>query len=637
MAIAFYIEFPRITAVEVSGSARKPKLKRVAVGDLPEPRNDDGTPIADKQGYLNAQIAAFIKEHRLGGGKHFLLAGPESMRYRDMSLAFGDKRQIDRVLQFQVEGVIPNIPIEKMSIGYNILSTTPEGARLLVHAADKDYIRERLIALEEGGASVDAVDSHMSGTLNLGLMHPEFSKDTPPALWIDFAGTTATVSVVHAGDVLTSRVFLSPYLAGATGVTATAEASKEEAKHAEAEAEMHARMTQEYVLLEKAEKEDADLEEIAEATLPKSESVNIGEEQVADRIKHMSRDDLMKFIERVSIEAKRTLLMTNLDIDPERLVVSGLGAAGEDITNLLANELQFENAKAIELMDVVNTPGKGIKAPDVGELSYLTGVAMKGLGRDYTGIDFRYGDLAPGTLFDYAKTPLAFTATLVLLFCGILFLISFTHARYYQRDVAALRDQERGPEYFFKAAFYYTEAADEISQPPKTLLKLRQYPGMPDAPGDEIRLAHKRLEDTQKYLEGQVADDYAKPHPADQILVEVLKTIERGVPSYDFTLLKIDITETLVTIEYLVSLTETQQERNQLKAGDKTEADRMLESFRKLARENDKWFDGDPDQTLSGRPQTGPENREVDQITMKIKLKKIEDPKKKKKKPGAKR
>ncbi|MBZ0135935.1 MAG: hypothetical protein K8I27_06140 [Planctomycetes bacterium] len=633
MAIAFYIEYPRITAVEVSGSARKPKLKRVAVGDLPEPRNEDGSPVVDKQGYLNSQIAAFIKEHKLAGGKHYLLAGPDAMRYRDMTLSFADKRQIDRVLQFQVEGVIPNIPIEKLAIGYNILTATPDGARILVHAAEREYIRERLIALEEGGASVEAVDSHMSGTLNLGLLHPELAKDKAPTLWIDFAGTTATVSVVNAGEVLTSRVFLSPYLAGATGVTATAEDSKEAARHAQAEAEMHARMTQEYVLLEKAEQEDADLEHMAEATLPKAESVNIGEAQVADRIKHMSRDDLLKFIHRVSIEARRTLLMTSLDVEPERLVVSGLGNAGKDITSLLANELQFEDAVAIELMDVMVTPGKDDSIPDIGELSYLTGVALKGLGRDYTKIDFRYGDLAPGTLFDYAKTPLAFTATLVLLFCGILFLISFTHARNYERDVAALRDQERGPEYFFKAAFFYAKEADKISEPNAADLKLREYPEMPEAPGDEIRLAHKRLKETQGRLEGQVDESYAEPHPADQILAEVLKTIERGVPSYDFTLLKIDITESLVTVDYLVSLTETQQERNQIGAGDMKEAERMLASFRTLAAEEgkpekDKWFDGNPEQSLGGRPRTGPEGREVDQITMKLKLRKIEQPKK---------
>jgi hypothetical protein len=662
LPIAFYIEYPRITAIEVTGSAKKPKLKRVVVGDLPEPRNEDGTPIADKQGYLNAQIAAFVKEHKLTGGKHYLLAGPDAMRFRDMTLAFKDKRQIDRVLQFQVEGVIPNIPIEQLTIGYNILMDTPDGARLLVHAADKDYIRQRIIALEEAGCSVEAVDSHLSGTLNLGLMHPALAAGTPPALWIDFAGTTAAISIVNDGRVQSARVFMAPYLAGATGVTATAENAKAQAKQAQAEAEQRGRaldpledpdfdpteegMEEEYVMLEQAQLD-------ASATLPKSESVNIGEEQVADRIRHMSKDELLKFINRVSIEARRTMLMTHLDAEPARLVVSGLGNAGGTLADLLGNELQLTDAQAIELMDVVNPRDdrEPVKTPDVGELSYLTGCALKGLGRDYTGIDFRYGDLAPGTLFDYAKTPLAFTATLVLLFCGILFLISWTHARQYERDIAALRDghEGHGPEYYFKAAFFYTKAkdkdskgADDISKPTPALLKLRQYPSNPEDPAAEIRAAHKKLKDTQTILQGQVKEDYAKPHPADQIMAAVLKTIEGAVPSYDFALLKVDILESGVTIEYMASITEDQAERDKLLGSmpkEKQEAargplkmkesDRMFDAFRKLVAEHADWFEGAPVQTEASRAQEGPEGRKADQMTIKLQMKKVEPPKKK--------
>jgi hypothetical protein len=49
------------------------------------------------------------------------------------------------------------------------------------------------------------------------------------------------------------------------------------------------------------------------ATLPASDSVNIGEEEVADRIRHMSKEQLQKFLSRVAVEAKRTLLMSNLE------------------------------------------------------------------------------------------------------------------------------------------------------------------------------------------------------------------------------------------------------------------------------------------------------------------------------------
>ncbi|MCB9933457.1 MAG: hypothetical protein H6841_08555 [Planctomycetes bacterium] len=610
MATAFYIEYPRITAIELAGTARKPKLKRVVVGDLPEPRNDDGTPIADRQGYLNEKIAAFIKEHKLSGGKAYLLAGPDAMRYRELKLAFSDKRQIDRVLQFQVEGVIPNIPIDQLTIGYNILMSEPDGARLLVHAADKDYIRQRIVALEEAGCSVEAVDSNLSGTMNLGLLHQQLAKGTTPALWLDFAGTAATVSIVQDGEVQTARVFLSPYLAGASGATSTAAEAKEAARKLQQEAEQRAR-----------EFEGSSTDSVS---LPKSESVNIGEGEVADRIRHMSRDELDKFIRRVAIEARRTLMISNHDAAPERLVVSGLGSEGDKLTKLLAAELAMGDAMAIELMDVVN-PNREQDTPDVGELTYLCGVALKGLGRDYTGIDFRYGDLAPGTLLDYAKTPLAFTATLVLLFAGIMFLVNYAQARDYERNIEALRDQDLGPEYFFQGAFFHV---DKDKKPTPEVAKERTYPSNPDSPGDEIRLAHKRLKDHQKRLQGQVEDVYAKPHPADQILAQVMKTIESAKPSYDFALLKVQVLETGVNIEYMASLSETQAERDRVAAGKLTEADRMFDAFRKLAAAYPQWFEGDPEQTQASKAQVGPDGRQADQMTLKLKLKKVEPPKK---------
>jgi len=624
LAIAFYIEFPRITAVEVTGSAKRPRLKRVVVGDLFEPRNEDGTLMVDRQGYLNANIAAFVQQHKLTGGKHFLLAGPDAMRYRDFTMMFKDKRQIDKVLQFQIEGLIPNIPIEQLSIGYNILMTTPDGARLLVHAAEKDYIRQRIIALEGAGCAVDAVDSHLSGTLNLGLMHQTFAPGTPPTLWIDFAGTTAAICIVDQGKVQSSRVFLSPYLAGASGATATADNAKAAAREAQAEAEQQAAMREEYVMVDSLDSiQPLDGAAAEPATLPKSESVNIGEAQVADRIRHMSKDELLKFINRVAVEARRTLLMTNLDVEPTRLVVSGLGDAGGTLADLLGNELQITDAHAIELMDTVELE-RDVKLPDVGEISYLTGVALKGLGRDYGGIDFRYGDLAPGTLLDYAKTPLAFTATLVLLFAGIMFLISWTHARKYERDIAELRGMERGPEYFFKAAFYHVDKSKKV---PADVVKEREYPTREDEPGEEIRLAHQKLKNHQKRLQGGVEDVYAKPLPADQILAAILKTIEGAKPSYDFALLKVQVVETGVTIEYMASISETQQERDRLGAGTMKEADRMHHAMRKLAQEKPEWFNGVPDQTEGSRAQVGPENRMADQMTIKMPLKKVEPPK----------
>lgn len=616
MTIAFSIDFPRIVAVEVTGSAKKPRLKRVAVGELAEPRNEDGTFVADRQAHLNAQVAKFIKDNKLAAGKQFLLVGPDAMRFRDLRLAFSDKRQISRVLPFQVEALIPNVPIEEMSLGYITLIREAEASLLLVHAADKAYIRQRLIALEEAGCSIEGVDSHLSGTLNLGLLHPELAADKPPTLWLDFAGTTAAVVLLDKGSVQAARVFVSPYLAGASGAAASAADAKSVADQARREAEARAR---EIAAKNGTATDSVKLPGGDSTNLPKGESVNMGAAQVADRIRHMSRDDLMKFIQRVGIEARRTLAMSRHDADPVRLVVSGLGAEGGDLATLLANELQLETGTAISLMDSVATKGE-VSAPDLGELTYLTGIALKGLGRDVTGIDFRYGDLAPGTLLDYARTPLAFTATLALLFGGILFLVSYTHVRRYQADILYLRDQEPGLRHYFdKVAF---KDVDKSKKASKQVLAERTYFVDDEDPSNEITTNHKKLADHQKRLEGKTTDNFERPVPADIVLSLVLKTFIDAKPSYDFALLRIDIKNNNLNVVFLASQSETADD---LKAvGGVKEADRMFDAFRKLTRSDPKMFQDEPKLSYGARTQPGPGGRNADVVTLQVPLVKPE-------------
>jgi hypothetical protein len=296
----------------------------------------------------------------------------------------------------------------------------------------------------------------------------------------------------------------------------------------------------------------------------------------------------------------------------------------------LGEELALADTLAIDLMDAVNPAGKGgaAKLPDVGELSYLAGVALKGVGRDYTKINFRYGDLAAGTLFDYAKTPLAFTATLALLFAGILFLMSFTHARQYEKQIFDLRDGDngRGVEYFFKDSFRYAEQLKKSK--PELEIKVPSYNRVEDDPAAEIRNAHKKLREHQKFLQGETKDNYLRPHPADEIMAEVFKAIAAAHPSYDFTLLKVQIAPTSVRIEYLASLTETDKERQKLPADlrDLQESERLYAAFGAMVVKNPAWFSGSPG-VVPGTGIKGPEGREVRPYTLTFTLNKVQPPK----------
>ncbi|CAG1772094.1 hypothetical protein BAC2_02163 [uncultured bacterium] len=641
MATAIYINQTQIIAVTVGGSAKKPKLKSVATGFIAEARTEDGAVVVDRTKHLANEINRFLKENKFGHGHEILLVGPDAMRYREIKLAFSDRRQIDKVIKFQVEGAIPSVPIEDLAVSYTVLSSDEGGSRVLVMAADKDYIRKRLDALDMAGITVDSVDCNLSGTLNLGLLHEQLSGEKPPTLWLDFAGTTATASIVINGHVHTTRVFVSPYVSGAQGAAPTAEQSKIALKQLEAQAAGRALEVpkDEYVLLSPEEAGGSEppppptlpaADTANAAGLPKAESVNLGAQEVADRIRKMSRDELLKFVNRVAVEARRLLYMTRIEGGVRRLVVSGLGHEGPNLAAALANELRLDESLAIDLMDSVTGKDRdgnpSVKVPDIGEITFLTGVALKGLGRDETEVDYRTGDLAAGTLFDYAKTPLAFTATAVFLFAGIMFLIAFTQVQTLQRETARLVAEPYDLQTSFVRA---TKKADKTKLTPKERTELLNYPLNDEEPATEIQVVYNRLNEHQKRISGEVVTEHPIPHRADVIVSDIIRALQSGKPSYDFALIRIDVTQESASVTYFASTSETNEE---VKArGGEREDIRMSNALKKLMADRADVFEGEP--VPAGGTARGVKNgeRTANEIRLTLKLQKVKEPPK----PGA--
>ncbi len=433
-------------------------------------------------------------------------------------------------------------------------------------------------------------------------------------------------------------MFVSPYLAGATGQTSNAQEAKDAGKVAAADA------LDGYVLATDDEASSGDTsrgEAIDESetlpgndsvSLPENESVNIGAAQVADRIHNMSRDELLKFVNRVSVEARRTLFMSQVAAAPTRLVVSGLGKEGGRLAELLGNELRLENTESIDLMDsIVPRDRDGnpkVEYPDLGAITYLSGVAIKGVGRDYTKIDFRYGDLAAGTMFDYAKTPLAFTATLVLLFAGIMFLLAYSESRRYEGYIASIRDNELGPKYWFDRSYEFFDKKTQGKELPTKYKKTVNYTRLDEDPAQEIRNTEKKLKDHLTWLQGNETTDYVKPWPADEILKTILATLDSAKPSYDFAILSLNIQDSSVRLEIMVSLQETAEERKKLGAPNMPEDRRVIEALRKMVEAHPKWFESEARETGRAKTETGSDGRQAKRMTLTIPLNKPAVPKK---------
>jgi hypothetical protein len=119
-------------------------------------------------------------------------------------------------------------------------------------------------------------------------------------------------------------------------------------------------------------------------------------------------------------------------------------------------------------------------------------------------------------------------------------------------------------------------------------------------------------------------------------MAEVLRTIQRAVPSYDFALVKFQLTGSVLRLEYYVSLSETADEKQKLgvpaEYRDFTEDERLFAEFRLMADSNKKWFVERPRQDNVGNPVDNPAGKKVQLVRQTFNLAKV----KKQKKSGAK-
>jgi hypothetical protein len=107
------------------------------------------------------------------------------------------------------------------------------------------------------------------------------------------------------------------------------------------------------------------------------------------------------------------------------------------------------------------------------------------------------------------------------------------------------------------------------------------------------------------------------------IVSEVIRAIKEGKPSYDFALIRIDVTQEAVSVGYYASTSETKEE---VKArGGEREDVRMANALKKLTQEKPDIFDGDP--VPSGNPKgVASGERTANEIRLTLKLQRVKEP-----------
>ncbi|MCK6440737.1 MAG: hypothetical protein L6Q71_11135, partial [Planctomycetes bacterium] len=208
MAIGIYFDDKGAVAVRVEGSAKKARIAACAELEWEAP-----SPEADADARKEArkdQLKTWLKKNKLLGQPVALCLDSSHVLFRDMHMAFGDRRQIDKVITFQVEGLIPSTPIEELAVGYTILDSNEEGSQLLVSAAHKGPLREQIELLDSVKTSAELADSTIGGALNLRPFIPELAHVEEPTAWVDVQGGRAMIAVLVDDKIKSVRNLLIP-------------------------------------------------------------------------------------------------------------------------------------------------------------------------------------------------------------------------------------------------------------------------------------------------------------------------------------------------------------------------------------------------------------------------------------------
>jgi len=102
-------------------------------------------------------LAELFAEGRIGGDTVITSIPGQQVSARIIRLPFADRKKMDKVIPFEVEGYTP-FNIEEMVVSYHIVKVEEEGAQILALLVKKDVLRDHLETLERAKISPNIVD-----------------------------------------------------------------------------------------------------------------------------------------------------------------------------------------------------------------------------------------------------------------------------------------------------------------------------------------------------------------------------------------------------------------------------------------------------------------------------------------------
>jgi type IV pilus assembly protein PilM len=378
-----------ISVAAVDGSPKKYRLTGAARVLIEE--SDD--PAVRRKAEIAAlkQAVKQAKAHR-----DFVTLGVKASRavIREITLPFTDVEQIKKVIKFEAESHLHEIPIEDVVVAFHKVSETGGKSRILIFAVKKDDLRDALESASAAGLDPLHVTVDAGGLFNFWRSLPDAQGDEAHVL-LD-VGEKVTVAVICAGD----RVRQVRAIRAGTETVTRAVAAELGVEKGEA-----AREANEYAA--KAARPFAVAGDLA-PTGGTATAVELKREIVREGHGGLAR--------KLVSEVLRSVTSCLTDRKLASVVLTGVGAGAPG----LASEFERAFGAPVRRLDPATEIEHKLKEGAASHVAGATGLALVGIGQDVLGLDFRQEEFRFARKLDRVKTPLLFGLVLIFILAAFL-------------------------------------------------------------------------------------------------------------------------------------------------------------------------------------------------------------------------
>ncbi|MBK6939481.1 MAG: pilus assembly protein PilM [Planctomycetes bacterium] len=389
----------RARIVETEGSGKKLKVTKFVSADVTEPGKPPSSAFVDEA--FAERLRAVLKEHDFATDPVGMSWDASLTTFRDLDLPFTGMEQLRKVIKYEAESHLHNCDIEDVVVSFYKLSETPDKSHLMLMAARKDHLLNRIETLQTIGVDPMMVDLDALAMFNT-LAALEYTKEHETFAVLDCGRRATNVLVVHKGRMVLTRAIRmgSEHVAARLAHDLADSGGVEKAQ----------------ALLQNPDSNRDDL------LVPARTDRGDLEKAPSELERDLALSRIGDFYGKMQKEVRRTLATSRTDWKLDAIYVTGPGSLMPGFAEEAAKA--FLSEAPVKKLDILARVQHEIPAAEAAvaesEMATALGLAFKIAGFDETAVDFRQEEARYAKKFDQVKEPLVYFCSFLLFFVLIL-------------------------------------------------------------------------------------------------------------------------------------------------------------------------------------------------------------------------